>query len=52
MLLSLLHIVDGSNATSLTIMIMQTIFINRSKTNIEFILTKLLSFGTNGINVF
>lgn len=43
---------DGSNVASLTTMIMQTIFINWNRTNIDFISTKLMSFGTDGISVF
>jgi hypothetical protein len=44
--------VDGSNVASVITMIMQTIFINRNKTNIDFISTKLMSFGIDGIGVF
>ncbi len=43
---------DGSNVANLTTMIMQTIFINQSRTNIDFISTKLMSFGIDGVSVF
>jgi hypothetical protein len=52
MLLSLQHVVDGSNATTLTIVITQTIFINKGISNLDFICKKVMFFGGDGVSVF
>jgi hypothetical protein len=52
MLLSLQSVVDGSNATNLTIVITQTIFINKGISNLDFISKKVMSFGGDGVSIF
>jgi hypothetical protein len=52
MFLSLEHLVDGYNVASLTVTIMQTIFINGSNLNHNFLSTKLMSFGIDGVSIF
>jgi hypothetical protein len=52
MLLSLQQVIDGCNATNLTIVITQTILINKGISNLDFISKKVMSFGGYGVNVF
>jgi hypothetical protein len=52
MLLSLEHVVNGFNASNLTMIVTQTIIINGSISNPNIISKKLMSFGANGVNVF
>jgi hypothetical protein len=52
MLLSLEHVVDGSNVTNLTTIITQEILVNGSISNPNFISKKLMSFGPDGVSVF
>jgi len=52
MLLSLQPIVDGSNATNFTIVITQTILINKGMSSLDFIFKKVMSFGGDGVNIF
>ncbi len=52
-MLSLEHVVDGSNVANLTMMIMQAIFINKNNIlNLSVIIKALIFFGVNGVNVF
>jgi hypothetical protein len=51
MLLSLQPVVDDSNATNFTIVITQTILINKGMSSLDFIFKKVMSFGGDGVNI-